>query len=221
MEPDDTLVMILSPNIASAKYSGLENFKATDASNGEKMIKQIALNTPPNVEPKVDKPKALPGCFNFVAMGYPSSVVATDAGVPGVFKRIAEIDPPYIAPQYIPSNIRIPPTPWNANVRGNNRAIPILTESPGMAPIRIPAPVPKTKPSRFVTVNTLPSAVIISAILSTSYLINIGSGREIFSNTPNSTYTAASVITVVNTIFLTLLTSSKYITAGINSNAPI
>ena len=59
------------------------------------MIKQIALKIPPNVEPNVDKPSARPGCFNFVAIGYPSRVVATDAGVPGVFKRIAEMDPPY------------------------------------------------------------------------------------------------------------------------------
>ena len=58
------------------------------------MIKQIALNTPPNVEPNVDNPNALPGCLSFVAIGYPSNVVATDAGVPGVFNNIAEIDPP-------------------------------------------------------------------------------------------------------------------------------
>ena len=94
IEPEERLVMMLSPNTASAKYSGLENFNATDASIGEKMIRQIALKTPPKVEPKVDNPRALPGCFNLVAIGYPSNVVATDAGVPGVLSRIAEIDPP-------------------------------------------------------------------------------------------------------------------------------
>ena len=33
------------------------------------------------------------------AIGYPSRIVAAAAGVPGVRIRIAEIDPPYIAPQ--------------------------------------------------------------------------------------------------------------------------
>ena len=185
IDPDETLVMILSPNTASAKYSGFENFSATDASIGEKMIKQIALKIPPNVEPNVDKPSARPGCFNFVAIGYPSRVVATDAGVPGVFKRIAEMDPPYIAPQYIPRSIRIPPTPWKANVSGNKSAIPMFTESPGIAPIRIPAPVQKIRPARLPIVNTLPSATKMSDILLPPYLINIGAGREMFRSMPN------------------------------------
>ena len=76
-------------------YKGTrEDFGKLLAEFSEKMIRQIALKTPPKVEPKVDNPRALPGCFNLVAIGYPSSVVATDAGVPGVLSRIAEIDPP-------------------------------------------------------------------------------------------------------------------------------
>ena len=47
IDPEETLVMMLSPNTASAKYSGFENFSATDASIGEKMIRQIALKIPP------------------------------------------------------------------------------------------------------------------------------------------------------------------------------
>jgi len=61
MDPAETLVIILMPNIANAKYSGFENCKATFASCGENTIKHTALKIPPNMEPIVDKPKALPG----------------------------------------------------------------------------------------------------------------------------------------------------------------
>ena len=63
----------------------------------------------------------------------------------------------------------------------------MFTESPGIAPIRIPAPVPKIRPARLPIVNTLPSAVKMSDLLLSPYLINIGAGRVMFSNIPNRT----------------------------------
>ena len=63
------------------------------ASQVEKKIKQTALKNPPNPEESVDIPNALPAC-PCLANGCPSRRVAAFAGVPGVFRRIAEIEPP-------------------------------------------------------------------------------------------------------------------------------
>ena len=90
---------MLIPNIAKAKYSALENCNASFANCGERIIKQSELKIPPDKLANVDSPSARPGCFRVTAMGYPSKVVAADAGVPGVFSKIAEIEPPYMAPQ--------------------------------------------------------------------------------------------------------------------------
>ena len=91
---DETLVIILIPNNASAKYSGALNSKATLASMGEKTTRAKQLNNPPNNEEKVEMPRARPGCLSLVAIGYPSRVVAAEAAVPGVLTSIAEIEPP-------------------------------------------------------------------------------------------------------------------------------
>ena len=43
-------------------------------------------------------PSALPA-FPCLVSSYPSSAVAAEAGVPGVWIRMAEIEPPKMAPQ--------------------------------------------------------------------------------------------------------------------------
>ena len=69
--PDDTLVIILRPKIAKAKYSGLENCRATFANCGANKIKQMVARIPglQNDVDIVDNPKARPGCPIFVAIG--------------------------------------------------------------------------------------------------------------------------------------------------------
>ena len=74
--------------------------------------------------------------------GYPSIQVAAEAGVPGVFNNIAEIDPPYIAPIYIPTSIIKPVTGSIPKVNGNKIATPIVAVKPGKAPIIIPPVTP-------------------------------------------------------------------------------
>ena len=59
--PLETLVIILRPKIAKAKYSGLENCNATFANWGASKIRQMVLKTPPKVLANVDNPKARPG----------------------------------------------------------------------------------------------------------------------------------------------------------------
>ena len=46
--------------------------------------------------------KAL-AAFPWQVIGYPSNVVGTDAGVPGIFSKIAVISPPDTPPIYIPN----------------------------------------------------------------------------------------------------------------------
>ena len=61
MEPAETEVTMLMPNMAKAKYSGFENVKATWANNGAKQIRQRMEKTPPKVEAVVEIDKARPG----------------------------------------------------------------------------------------------------------------------------------------------------------------
>ena len=69
IEPDDTDVIMLMPNTARAKYSGLLNCNATLASIGANKTKQTVENTPPKVEAIVEMDNARPGCPLIIAIG--------------------------------------------------------------------------------------------------------------------------------------------------------
>ena len=71
------------------------------------------------------------------AIGCPSKVVGTDAGVPGIFRRIAVISPPEMDPMYIPNKRAIPFTIPMLYVTGRASAIPIEEVIPGAAPKKI------------------------------------------------------------------------------------
>ena len=60
---------------------------------GAKKVRHKAVKVPPIPEATVAIPMALPA-NPFWAMGYPSKVVATAAGVPGVLIRIEAMPPP-------------------------------------------------------------------------------------------------------------------------------
>ena len=53
----------------------------------------MTLNIPPKKELVVDRKIALPA-NPFLVIGYPSSVVIIAEGVPGIFIRQADIEPP-------------------------------------------------------------------------------------------------------------------------------
>ncbi len=61
---------------------------------------------PPTKDAMIPKPKARPG-LPFRAIGYPSSVVITEAGVPGMRKSVAVIRPPEMDPTYIETSSTI------------------------------------------------------------------------------------------------------------------
>ena len=166
--------------------------------------------------PIVESPKARPGCPILFAIGQPSSVVAADAGVPGVFKRIAEMLPPQIAPQYTPSSMMIPCTPSKANVSGYKSAIPIFTESPGIAPIRMPAPVPTIRSSKVIGDAALAIAAAILFNISSPPYIKNGSGSFVPRIRLKITQIAASATTVTIAVFFLFLSPSTHISAGIS-----
>ena len=84
------------------KISPAPNRKAKLISTGRK----ISMTSPPTIPPIVEATleysnasRGLPSC----AMGKPSKAVTTAEAVPGVFSRIAEMEPPYSAPAYTPT----------------------------------------------------------------------------------------------------------------------
>jgi len=85
----------------------------------------------------------------FMAMGCPSIKVAAAAGVPGIFKKIAEIDPPVIPAWYKPRSIPIVASVDILKVRGSRMIIPRLTVRPGNTPTISPKTTPAKEARRF------------------------------------------------------------------------
>ena len=96
-----------SEKIASAQYSKGPNLIATDARSGEIIIRSPTPISVPTSEKVTPVPRAF-APRPFSAIGLPSKQVATDDGVPGIFKSIAEIRPPEIPPIYNATSIDIP-----------------------------------------------------------------------------------------------------------------
>src|SRR6186713_2042921 len=67
----------------------------------------------------------------FFAIGWPSKVVATDDGSPGMLNRIEVVEPPNSAPQYIDDSRMMALTGCIAKVSGNSSATPLGAPRPG------------------------------------------------------------------------------------------
>ena len=75
-------------------------------------------------------------------IGAPSNVVATEDGVPGILRRIAEIKPPDVPPTYSAISIAIPfnaPIPY---VMGRQSATAMVDVNPGIEPKMMPIITP-------------------------------------------------------------------------------
>ena len=96
-EPSDRLEITARPNTATEKYSGALKRKANSASGGATSINTAVPNRPATTEAMQAMEIALPA-RPFFAIGYPSKVVLTADGVPGVASRIAGMAPPNMAP---------------------------------------------------------------------------------------------------------------------------
>ncbi len=80
------------------KNSGGPNRSAKPATTGERKVIMITATSAPKNEEVKAAVSALPA-RPFCASGWPSKVVATDQGSPGMLKRIEVIAPPNRAPQ--------------------------------------------------------------------------------------------------------------------------
>ena len=77
-----------------------------------------------------------------MVIGKPSSVVATDAGAPGMFMSIADIAPEKTPTTYTPIIRAIASLTAHVKVTETRIAVAIVTESPGIAPTTSPAKAP-------------------------------------------------------------------------------
>jgi hypothetical protein len=131
----------------TAKYSGLENLWANRAAAPESSV----INSTPNRAPNPAERKAYDNASvarPCLAIGWPSNVVATDDGSPGMLKRIEVVEPPKSAPQYMLASRMIAETGSMANVRGMSKVTPFGAPRPGNTPTRMPNSTPATRSAR-------------------------------------------------------------------------
>ncbi len=91
------LATTVSENITSIAYSGGPIFRAIRAMGMAENNSTRSLKLSPITEAVSAVVKAFFG-FPWSVNGYPSNVVAAASGVPGVLRRIADMDPPYTLP---------------------------------------------------------------------------------------------------------------------------
>ncbi|MCY1543773.1 hypothetical protein D9M68_796040 [compost metagenome] len=102
-EPVDRVAIRVREKMAMEKYSWGPKRKAALASQGAMENNAAMLSRVPMKENTMPMPRALmPSPLSII--GPPSKVVAMEAGVPGIFSRIAEIKPPEVAPMNSATN---------------------------------------------------------------------------------------------------------------------
>ena len=97
LSPSAKVEIKVRPKIANQKYSVGPNFREMLAKGGANNARHITPTIPPTNDDiqLIDIAKSpLP----LLAIGYPSNVVATAEGVPGVLIKIADHEPPKMAP---------------------------------------------------------------------------------------------------------------------------
>ena len=81
-----------------------------------------------------------------------------EEGVPGIFKRMAEINPPEMPPMYSPTSSARPMVGSMLKVMGKNSTTAMVAERPGIEPKIMPSMVPAQIRARQAGLNTLPMA---------------------------------------------------------------
>jgi hypothetical protein len=129
------------PVRARRAYSHGPNFKASAAMSGAIRTKVINPNIFPIPEARVATLIAAPAS-PFLARGCPSNPVAIEEGVPGMFRRIADIEPPNTAATKIAIKKKKDASDGKPKVRGVNMARVMVEVSPGIEPKTSPIEVP-------------------------------------------------------------------------------
>jgi hypothetical protein len=105
------------------------------------------MRTTPASAPKAAEPKAVASAVVGLpsrAIGYPSNVVATEEGSPGILNRMDVTEPPNNAPQYIEESRMIADTGCIPKVSGSSSDTPLGAPRPGSTPTRMPSSTPIT-----------------------------------------------------------------------------
>src|SRR5262249_60455718 len=113
-----------------AKYSGGPNASATWATHDARKV----ISATPTSAPKAAAPNAVASAVvgrPSRAMGYPSKVVATDDGSPGILNRMEVTEPPNSAPQYMLERSIMAETGAMPKVSGSSSETPFGAPSPG------------------------------------------------------------------------------------------
>jgi hypothetical protein len=96
-ESPRTAVTVVSARIMSAKYSAGPNSSASLTSKGATKVSAMVAMVPATNEPIAAVASAwAPRPWR--AMAWPSMAVTIEPDSPGVFSRIAVVEPPYMAP---------------------------------------------------------------------------------------------------------------------------
>ena len=136
--------MIVREKRIRVKNSGGPKDKAKDASQPANRISDRFDIRSAVHDAQSAMPRARPAS-PFSAIGYPSRIVADEAGVPGVLMRTAGIDPPKIPPLYTPRRSKMPVMGCIENVNGNVKATAMVADMPGIAPPMTPTTMPMAK----------------------------------------------------------------------------
>ena len=131
------------------------------------------------------------------AIGCPSKQVATDAGVPGILSRIAEIRPPDVPPIYRASSSEMPSIGDMPKVTGRNRATPMVTVRPGMAPTMMPTIVPLTMSAMTFRVRTERMPEIIMMGIPASDQPRMPAGSMTWNTRTKSKYATAEEMSAI------------------------
>src|SRR5205823_12371513 len=130
-----------------AKNSGGPNLSAISASSGAKnVISTIEKKAPTNDDVNAAVSAWPPRPCR--ASGYPSKVVATDHGSPGMLNSTEVIAPPNSAPQYNDVRRMIAEVGGIVNVSGSRIATPLAPPRPGSTPMLVPRVMPTTATNR-------------------------------------------------------------------------
>src|SRR5262249_58560682 len=130
-----------------AKNSGGPNFSAISARMGAKNVMSAIEKNAPTKDDVKAAVSACPLC-PCRASGYPSNVVATDHGSPGMLKSTEVMAPPNSAPQYNDVNRMIADVGGIVNVSGSRMATPLAPPRPGSTPMMVPSVMPTTATKR-------------------------------------------------------------------------
>ena len=124
-------------------FSAGPNCRAKLATRGAARVMTMTANSAPTkdeVKAAVSASPALPFC----AMGWPSNVVATDHGSPGMLNRIDVMAPPNSAPQYMQDSRMMADVGDMLKVSGSRIATPLAPPRPGSTPMMTPSTIPIT-----------------------------------------------------------------------------